>query len=184
MGGLDLRHHTAVEAAPLVDELVALYLQVYVGGGEFHSEDRYRRQLAAHMSRDGWSLVTAMAGGRLAGYIYGFPLPAETGWWAGIEQPIPSGFVAETGRRTFAISELLVQPQWRRQGVARALHDQLLSRRAEDRATLLVDPENSVARRVYDSWGWRHVTHLTPAWDDAPRFMVLIRQPVHAEPGT
>ncbi|MDG4803827.1 GNAT family N-acetyltransferase [Micromonospora sp. WMMD980] len=167
---------------PLVNDLVAVYRQVYADGGEFHSEDRYRRQLDAHMTRAGWTLVTATADGQLVGYIYGFPLPPETGWWAGIEQPTPTGFTEETGRRTFAVSELLVRPQWRRRGVARALHDQLLSRRAEDRATLLVDPENAVARRAYDSWGWQHVTHLTPTWDDAPKFMVLIRQPSSTDP--
>lgn len=184
MQGLDLRHHTVAEAAQLVDELVAVYRQVYADGGEFHSEDRYRRQLAAHMTRDGWSLVTATANGELVGYIYGFSLPTGTGWWAGIEQPVPSGFADETGRRTFAVSELLVLPRWRRQGVARALHDQLLDRRTEDRATLLVDPENSAARRAYDSWGWRHVTYLTPSWDDAPRFMVLVRKLASAEAAT
>ncbi|MFI2708847.1 GNAT family N-acetyltransferase [Micromonospora sp. NPDC018662] len=174
MRDLDLRHYTAAEAMPLVEGLVDLYLRVYPDGGEFHSEDRYRRQLSTHMERHGWSLVTATADGELIGYIYGFPLPAETGWWAGLEEPVPTGFTEETGRRTFAVSELLVHPRRRRQGVARALHDQLVGRRAEERATLLVDPDNTVARRAYDSWGWRYVTHLTPSWENAPRFMVLV----------
>ncbi|MFG1887504.1 GNAT family N-acetyltransferase [Micromonospora sp. NPDC049051] len=172
--GLELRHHTADQAAGLIDRLVELYLMVYADGGEFHSEDRYRRQLAGHMQRDGWDLVTATVDGELVGYIYGFPLPAETRWWGGIHEPIPAGFTNEDGKRTFAISELMVAPDWRRRGIARSLHDELLAGRAEERATLLAEPGNAPAQAAYRSWGWRQVTKLRPDWEHAPTYDVLI----------
>ncbi|MFF5171542.1 GNAT family N-acetyltransferase [Micromonospora sp. NPDC000089] len=175
MQDLRLRHYSADQAAPLVDGLVALYLRVYADGGEFHSEDRYRRQLAAHMARDSWTLVTTTAGEDLVGYIYGFPLPAGTSWWTGIQKPISAGFTDEDGKRTFAISELMVADGWRRRGIARMLHDELLSARVESRATLLADPDNSPAQAAYRSWGWKTVTKLRPNWEDAPTFDVLIR---------
>ncbi|WP_320064997.1 GNAT family N-acetyltransferase [Micromonospora sp. RTGN7] len=172
---LNLRHHTAAQAAGLVDQLVGLYLTVYADGDEFHSEDRYRRQLAGHMQRHGWDLVTATVDEELVGYIYGFPLPAETGWWTGMQEPVPAGFSTdEDGRRTFGISELMVASGWRRRGIARTLHDELLSGRAEKRATLLADPDNAPAQAAYRSWGWQKISKLRPNWEHAPTFDVLL----------
>ncbi|MGC5317237.1 GNAT family N-acetyltransferase [Micromonospora arida] len=173
--GLQLRHHSADEAKEILDQLVGLYLEVYAGGGEFYSEDRYRRQLDLHIQRVGWELATASVDEALVGYIYGFPLPRQTRWWDGIHQPVPPGFTEENGKRTFALSELLVHPAWRRQGIAKALHDALIADRIETRATLLVRPDNIAARMAYRSWGWGNVTELQPAWENAPVFNVLIR---------
>ncbi|MER7166184.1 GNAT family N-acetyltransferase [Micromonospora sp. NPDC000207] len=126
------------------------------------------------MQRDGWDLVTATVDGELVGYIYGFPLPAGTGWWTGIHEPVPVGFTDEDGKRTFAISELMVAPDRRRRGIAKTLHDELLRGRREERATLLADPDNAPAQAAYRSWGWRTVTSLRPGWDHAPTFDVLM----------
>ncbi|MGW3789584.1 N-acetyltransferase family protein [Micromonospora arida] len=172
--GLQLRHYNADEANGILDQLVELYLEVYAGGGEFYSEDRYRRQLDLHMQRAGWEMVTATVNGASVGYIYGFPLPPETRWWEGIHEPAPPGFTEEDGKRTFALSELLVHPNWRRQGVARALHDDLVGRRAEPRTTLLAHPDNVTAQTAYRSWGWVKITKLRPNWENAPIFDVLV----------
>ncbi|MFJ6195388.1 GNAT family N-acetyltransferase [Micromonospora sp. NPDC092111] len=170
-----LDHYDAGQAQRIVDELVALYLKVYPGGSEFHSEDRYRRQLAGHMQSSGWDLVTATVKGELVGYTYGFPLSAQTRWWGGIKQPAPAGFTEEDGTRTFALSELLVHPAWQHRGVGRALHYELLSNRAEERSTLLAEPDNVAAQAAYRSWGWQKVAKLQPSWSGAPLYDVLTR---------
>ncbi|WP_435204667.1 GNAT family N-acetyltransferase [Micromonospora sp. bgisy143] len=175
MEGVQLRHRDAGEATDILDQLVSLYLEVYAGGGEFHSEDRYRRQLDLHMQRAGWELVTAEVNVSLVGYIYGFPLPAETRWWEGIHDPVPPGFTDEDGTRTFAISELMVHPAWQRRGIAATLHDELLSARKERRTTLLARPDNVAAQSAYRSWGWCKVTKLQPDWEGGPIFDVLVR---------
>ncbi|MFI7075771.1 GNAT family N-acetyltransferase [Micromonospora sp. NPDC049903] len=172
---LGLRHHNAAEAQALTDELVEVYLDAHADDGAFYNEERYRQQLAGHIKVSGWTVVTAQVGGSLVGYIYGFPLSPRTRWWEGIRGDVPPGFTEEDGRRTFAISELLVRADSRRQGVARTLHDRLLSGRTEKRATLLVRPDNAIALRAYDSWGWTQQARLRPGWENAPEFIVLTK---------
>ncbi|MFF5202975.1 GNAT family N-acetyltransferase [Micromonospora parva] len=173
--GLRLRHYSADGAKATIEQLVDLYLKVYAGGGEFYSEERYRIQLDLHMQRVGWELVAATVERELVGYIYGFPLPLQTRWWEGIQEPVPPGFTEEDGTRTFALSELLVDSAWRRQGIATALYDELVAGRTELRATLLVRPDNIAAQSAYHSWGWIRVTTLRPSWENAPTFVVMLR---------
>jgi ribosomal protein S18 acetylase RimI-like enzyme len=171
----EMHHFDAGEATAILDRLVDVYLEVYADADpEFFSEDRYRRQLAGHMTAPGWELVTADVDGDMAGYIYGFDLPEGTRWWSGLLTDVPDGFTAETGQRTLAISELMVRPRWRRQGIARALHDELLVGRPEERATLLVETDNTAAQAAYASWGWQTVAQLRPSWEHAPLYDVLI----------
>lgn len=65
-----------------------------------------------------------------------------------VTEPEPD-FTRETGRRTFGISEIMVPQEWTGKGVAHALHAHLLSARPESRASLLVEPENTKAYRIY-----------------------------------
>lgn len=173
--GLHLQTLDAEQAQNILDNLVAVYCEIHADPkDEFHSEDRYRRQLANHMSVPGWKLVAATKDNELVGYAYGLPLPATTRWWQGLQTAMPAGFAAEDGHRTFAISEIMVRALWRRQGVARALHDELLAGRTEERATLLVEPNNAPAQAAYAKWGYDKVAELRPSWEHAPTFDVLV----------
>jgi GNAT superfamily N-acetyltransferase len=172
---MELRHLDVTEATATLDQLVAVYAEVYADDDpEFFNEDRYRRQLAGHMAAPGWELVTAEIDGELVGYVYGFALPPDTGWWRGLLTETPDGFATETGYRTLAVSELMVREPWRGHGVARTLHNELLAGRNEERATLLVEQENTAAQAAYRNWGWRKVAELRPSWEHAPLYDVLI----------
>lgn len=171
-----LRALDAAQAQPLLDQLIAVYVEIYSQPDEaFHGEKRYRVQITNHMQAPGWKLVTAEKEGDLVGYAYGFPLQPATRWWEGMQTPVPDGFTTEDGRRTFAISEIMVRAPWRRQGIARTLHDELLAGRPEERATLLAEPDNEPAQAAYAAWGWRKVAEIRPGWDNAPLYDVLIR---------
>lgn len=171
------RHYNAPDAQPLVDGLVKVEHEIYADAEprEFFSEERYRRQIAGHMTVPGWELVAAYdADEEMAGYAYGFPLQAGTGWWRGMLTPVADEVIEETGARTFALSELMVRGPWRGRGLGRALHDELLSGRHEERATLLVEPDNATAKAAYARWGWSDLARLRPSWEGAPTFAAMM----------
>ena len=166
------------QATARLDEIVDLYVDVYADADdEFFGEDRYRRQLAGHLQAPAWDLVAASVDGEMVGYIYGFALPAGTRWWRGLLTDTPPGFTDEDGQRTVAISEILVRDAWRRRGIARALHHEFLARRAESRATLLVEPDNTSASRVRQL-GLENGGPPPAELKGAPRYDVLVLRPV------
>ncbi|WDZ84395.1 GNAT family N-acetyltransferase [Micromonospora cathayae] len=172
---VQLRTYDSEQAQKILEDLVRVYLEIHATPPTpFQNEDRYRRQLAGHLTNPGWKLVTATENGELIGYAYGFPLPPHTRWWEGLQTPVPDGFTAEDGRRTFAISEIMVRLPWRRQGVARMLHEALVSDVEGRRMTLLVEPDNLPARTAYTRWGYREVADLRPGWENAPTFTALV----------
>jgi hypothetical protein len=172
---IDLRSYTAAEARPLVDQLVDMYVNdVYADDPVFSDETHFRDQITSHMTRPGWELVTATTDGQIVGYIYGFTLTADTNWWRGLVTDVPEGFAVEDGRRTLAISELLVREPWRRHLIATVLHDTLLDGRTEQRISLLVQPSYAAAQAAYANWGYQKVAQLQPSWPNAPLYDVLL----------
>ena len=79
----------------------------------------------------------------------------------------------DDGHRTFALTEIMIRGPWRRQGYARHLHDALLRNRKEERATLLVLPDNAPAKAAYAAWGWRKLGELKP-FEDSPTYDSMI----------
>lgn len=168
--------YDAEQAQAIVEDLVAVYLEIHATPPTpFQNEDRYRRQLAGHMANPGWKLVTAHEVDELIGYAYGFPLPAHTRWWQGLQSPAPEGFTDEDGRRTFAISEIMVRTPWRRRGIARDLHRELSAGQTAERTTLLVEPSNFAAQRAYTKWGYKKVAQIRPGWTNAPIYDAMTK---------
>lgn len=99
----------------------------------------------------------ARHGGYLVGYASGMPLRPSTSWWRNLTTPLPEDFTSEHPGRTFALTDLLVRASWRRQRIARDLHDLILTGRPEERATVVVQPAATPAQRAFGSWGWRKV---------------------------
>jgi ribosomal protein S18 acetylase RimI-like enzyme len=67
-----------------------------------------------------------------------------------------------------------VRASWRRQGIARALHDLILANRPEERATLTVLPAAAPAQNAFRAWGWRKVARTRDPRPGSPVADVLV----------
>ncbi|MFE9440982.1 GNAT family N-acetyltransferase [Streptomyces sp. NPDC006602] len=86
---------------------------------------------------------------------------------------MPGAFTAETGHRTFALSELMVRAPWRGRGSARRIHDALLASRREQRAALLVHKDHIKVRALYEAWGYETVGEVVP-FDGSPQLCAMV----------
>ncbi|MFI9631577.1 GNAT family N-acetyltransferase [Nocardia sp. NPDC051929] len=184
LSDLNFQRYTAAQARELRDEVETIFRDSYVdaieSGEEFESPEAFMHRFDAYTdpARAGaFELVIARLDGEPCGQAWGWPLTAKTAWWDGLklDEGDQASFTAENGSRTFAFSEIMVRKQFTGKGIARALHDELLEGRPEQRATLLVRPDNRRAYDNYRRWGWHRVGTLRPDWPDAPRFDVLMR---------
>ena len=151
------------------------YVDAIASGNPFDTVDAFMGRFDSYVASDTFAIVVAYAGDEPIGQTWGWPLKKNSAWWDGLQLDNPDKtFIEEDGRRTFALSEIMVDTQWTGQGIAHNLHNTLLASRNESRATLLVDPTNERARRTYLRWGWRKVGLLKPRWEHAPLFEVMI----------
>ncbi|MFD4483151.1 GNAT family N-acetyltransferase [Streptomyces sp. NPDC058471] len=178
MTGIDIRHYDHRDAAELRSLLLEVYAEVYAKAAEsdpFATVDRFAQSLDGWSQRPGWSCTVGYDHeGQAVGYAYGAPLLQDARWWGGLLTEVPADLVAETGTRTYALSELMVREPWRKTGTARRLHDALLAARTEDRATLLVDQSHPKVHALYESWGWQTLGDLRPRIPDAPLFHAML----------
>jgi ribosomal protein S18 acetylase RimI-like enzyme len=153
---VSFEHYGADATGDQRDDLIGLYEAVWLSGAKnddpFFSRERFVDRLGKHLAAPGFELVTARRGGQLLGYMYGF---------------------SRTGEDRFAVCELMVAAPFRRQGLGRRLHDELLTGRRERTAELLVEKGNQPARAAYRSWGWHQAGDLRP-FADAPNFDVMV----------
>lgn len=182
---MTFEHYTAAQAREIRDTVEDVYRRSYVdaiaSGDPFDAPAEFMRRFDAYSDPDrssGFELVVAYAHGVPAGQSWGWPLQPGAAWWGGLhlDDGDRGEFTAETGSRTFALSEIMVATEHTGRELARALHDELLRGRPEERATLLVEPDNERAYAAYRKWGWVRVGWLRPSWEDAPKFDVLIRE--------
>jgi hypothetical protein len=117
------------KAAAHLSELRALYSEVYVEPpyewGDEHAA-LFAGRFEVQRRQEGFALVEARDGPELAGFAFGVTLRPSTPWWQNRTTALPAEITTERPGRTFALVELLVQTPWRRQHIARAMHDLLL----------------------------------------------------------
>ena len=161
-------------------ELIDVYRDAYDDklDNPFFHEDRHWQRLEGYAKAPGYALAEGRIGGRMVGYGLGYRLPEGGRWWRGLMTPVDPALLEEDGSRTFALNYIMVLRDYRRRGIARQLHDALLSSRPEKRATLLVQPSNTAARTAYDHWGWYKIGDLQP-FDDAPIYDALLKDLEH-----
>jgi hypothetical protein len=166
-------------AARHLDELTDLYTEVYAeppyAWGREHAE-LFAQRFEGQRQQDGFTLIEARSDGRLIGMGFGVTLLPNTPWWQNLTTPVDEAITREYSNRTFALVELLVRAPWRRQHIAETLHNQLLSSRVEERATLTVLPAATAAQAAYRKWGWRRVAQKRNPLPGSPVFDVMVRE--------
>ncbi|MFE1914441.1 GNAT family N-acetyltransferase [Streptomyces anandii] len=171
--GLDGSASAAVEQA-----FRLVYAEVFSEAPYNEREDdvaaafrRFRSQTRKPTFRG--ALARTESAGEPVGMAYGYALGSNTGWWDQLTEAVPDDMRREDGRRTFGLMELAVRKAWREQGIARRLHQVLLSGLGAERVILNVHPESGAASAAYRSWGYHKVGEARP-WEGAALHDVLL----------
>jgi GNAT superfamily N-acetyltransferase len=176
--GLVLTHYQRGQLDEVRPALIEVYAGVYaekIAGDEFYSLERFGERLRGHTSAPNWEAVVGAVDGQVVGYAYGYAVRAGRSWWAGLRTPVEDeSLIEETGSRTFGLAEFMVKGPWRKTGIARMIHDELLAHRAEERVALLVHPEHPRVRGLYEDWGYRWFGSVLP-FPDAPLYDAMVK---------
>lgn len=165
------------EAAEVEDAFRLVYAEVFAERPYNETADdvagafrRFRSQTRKATFRGALARTTE---GEPVGMAYGYRLAANTGWWDHLTVPVPQETRPEDGQLTFGLMEMAVRTGWRQQGVARRMHDALLSGSAEERVLLNVHPQSTAAQTAYRAWGYRKVGEARP-WAGAELHDVML----------
>ncbi|MFI1676516.1 GNAT family N-acetyltransferase [Streptomyces sp. NPDC020607] len=163
-----------------IDDVWETLIEVYadVRRAQLHdphySVERYAERLARHGKEPGWEAVIAYEDRAPIGYGYVNSLtPVEDRWW---QRTSPRPTQAVTEVETVAVKEMMVVEPHRRRGVAKLIHDALMSERTEPQATLMVSPANQDGRvqALYAKWGYTVIGDSQPS-PDSPPLTVMLR---------
>ena len=166
------------QAAEHAGEIRALVAEVYGDppfGWDEHRTDQFAGRFAVQLRQPGFALVEARSGDYLIGVAFGLPLRPSTDWWRHLTTSLPTDITAEHPGRSFAIAALLVRAPWRRQYIGSSLHDEILSKRTEERALATLLPAATAAQRASSSWGWHKVARTRDPDAAAGSLMDIVR---------
>ncbi|MGX2994894.1 GNAT family N-acetyltransferase [Streptomyces sp. JNUCC 64] len=170
-GLIDLRHYIR---GSLPDGFKQMLIDVHADAYADAMDDEFNQRFpwfVDHWSEmEGFTCIVAYDGDEPTGFAYGAPLPAGREWWRS------TAFVPNNGYTvTYAVSEVMVRPRWRKQGIAERLHETLLSGRSEHLSVLLVDVAHPDVQGLYESWGYRKTGEQRP-FADSPVYAVMVRE--------
>ena len=119
-----------------------------------------------------FACVVAYQGGEPVGFTYGAPGEPGREWWREYltEEPADPS--------TFSVSELMLRPAWRKQGLGERLHTALLTGRPEALAVLTVDTKRPRLKAMYEGWGYRKIGERQP-FPDSPLYAVMLLDRKH-----
>lgn len=177
--GIDFRVVSADEAGRHMDELTAVYREVYAEPPyEWGAEHvaLFSERFARQRQTAGFRLVEARSDDELIAFGFGMTLGPTIAWWQGWLTPAPYSVMREYVGRTFALTELLVPKPWRRLHVAETIHARLMQSRTEKWETLTALPAARPAQAAYTKWGWRKVAQKHIPLPGSPVFDVLVKE--------
>ncbi|NDZ67815.1 GNAT family N-acetyltransferase [Streptomyces cyaneofuscatus] len=181
--GLTFTRHDGDAAREIVDELNAVYAEVYgvppYAGDPFFSVETFADRLTAAFTMRGFEVVTArLDDGALVGYVHGVTLTPDRAWWASIADDLPADAkqAAEAGD-VFWLRELMVLPKATNLGIGRRLHDVMVDGRPEPWTTLTCIVDNEPARSAYPRWGYEVVAARIKHAPESPVYDPMLLRP-------
>ncbi|MEU4693724.1 GNAT family N-acetyltransferase [Actinoplanes sp. NPDC023714] len=180
MTELTLRHSSPTEALELSDHLIRIYAATHAHliDQPWYSPDTYWSRLTdIYVKTRDFDLVTGWHGDECIGYAFGSPRDGDEETWTQIASVVSD--IGEPGP-IYIFREFAVAPDHQRHGYGRRIHDELLHRRPERIAHLLVRGDNEPAQIAYDRWGWLRIGTKKP-FEDSPTFDAMaldLRTPV------
>lgn len=167
---IDLRHFTTDDAAGIRTMLLDIHDDCYADQQDdpFHDRERFGWFVDNWSAHPDFACVVGYDSDAPIGFAYGAPAAEGQEWWRESVDPAPAD------PRTFALSELMVRPKWRKTGASALLHAALIEQRPEGLAVLLVDSEHPKVQRLYESWQYKKVGEQQP-FPDSPTYAVMLR---------
>jgi GNAT superfamily N-acetyltransferase len=166
--GLDVRRYSHDDLPEIRQTLLDVHDDVYADSND-EFDERFPWFVDHWGGNPGFACTIGYAGPEPVGFAYGAPAAEGREWWRE-HMDTPTAHA-----RTFAVSELMVRPKWRKTGASHLLHHALLEGRGEDLAVLLVEPEHPGVVALYESWGYRAVGRRQP-FPDSPMFAVMLAE--------
>ena len=141
-------------------------------------EDDLAEQLERHMSCRDFAGFTARDGqsGQVLGFIYGYTnSPGE--WWNDrVAQAMNAGQVKQILQHSYCLTELGVIPEARRQGIADALVDALVTAQPHPCVLLSTRSDNRAGKAFYHATGWRTLLPAMSFGWNYPPYDILLRE--------
>jgi GNAT superfamily N-acetyltransferase len=165
---IELRHYRHEDLATIRQVLLDVHAKI----PEYSPDDPFVQRFPWFVDHwggmPGFTCVIGYDGAEPVGFAYGGPLTEGREWWRDHLDPFPEK------SQTYAVSEVMVRPEWRKTGTADRLHEALLEKRDEHLAVLLVDTTHPKVQSVYESWGYNRVGERQP-FADSPVFAVMVK---------
>ncbi|MGW7272236.1 GNAT family N-acetyltransferase [Streptomyces sp. NPDC054864] len=165
MAEVFLRRLSRWQAEQQREAIADVYVEAYKGdaGAEYRDRQGFLRLFESTVQRPDFDMVVADAGG-LVGCLYGYRAARTGDWWEGFRGVLPPEVEERTASgRVFVLSELMVVPAYRRQGVSERLRTLLLVRHAADLVVAVIKRDDDLGREVLRSWGWTKLGEFDPA---------------------
>ncbi|WP_371528046.1 hypothetical protein OG302_20130 [Streptomyces sp. NBC_01283] len=164
MAEVFLRRLTRWQAEQQREAVADVYVEAYEGdaGAEYRDRQGFLRLFESTVQRPDFDMVVADAGG-LVGCLYGYRAARTGDWWEGFRGVLPPEVEERTASgRVFVLTELMVVPAYRRQGVSGRLRTLLLVRHATDLVVAVIKRDEDLGREVLRSWGWTKLGEFDP----------------------
>ncbi|MEV8316170.1 hypothetical protein AB0Q95_18555 [Streptomyces sp. NPDC059900] len=183
MAEVFLRRLSRWQAEQQREAVADVYVEAYEGdpGAEYRDRQSFLRDFENAVQRTDFDMVVADAVGMI-GCLYGYRAARTGDWWKGYRGVLPPEVEERTAAgRVFILTELMVVPAYRRQGVSERLRTLLLVRHATDLVVSVIKRDDDLGREVLRSWGW---TKLGEFDRDEPGSGAPLRRGESERPGT